>query len=239
MTVVPHYRLTMRGDLTDGEIWTCSLSLVPDNSAWETIASYAGFAEYLREHILAVNLTDDLAADCKSYFTRAGTHISQYATLTRVTLAAIDENGRYAAAASEVAVTGAGGADSTPFPHQIARKVTLESDDDLGRVKGGWYLPSPSTAGWDPLTNLWSATVTAEVRDSTQTFIQDLENAPGLDDNSFRVVIASSGRHNRDGSVRMGPRNSDVKRVNVGRRVDVIRRRSNKLSEARISDATV
>lgn len=242
MTFQPHLRLTWRGTLPNGEIWSNSLGLVPDSSAFQDAIDAVDFlpsVQILQALLPDINLTDDIVTDVVNFHSRLETRIVMDCVLTRITLAAIDQNGHYAAPPREAAVNVTGGAANGQMPHQIARKVTLESDDDLGRVKGGWFIPRPSNFEFDVSTDLWSATNTSACRDSVKTFLDDLENAPGLDNNSFRVVIPSQGRHNANGSVRMPPRNCDVKRVNVGRRADVQRRRANKISEARVTDAVL
>lgn len=238
-TYVPHLRLTWSGTLPSGEIWSNSCSLVPDNSAWSGLVGNSALITYVREHIGDPSIFEDLVADVRAYFTRDTTHICSDAKLTRIVLAGLDNEGHYVGPPREFAVPNDAGYWPNGFPEQIARKVTLETDADLGRVKGGWYLPMPESNGFDRGSDLWSATVTGEVRDSTRQFIDDLNNAPGLDDVALKVVVASQGRHNRDHSIRLPAGNYDVKRVNVGRRVDVQRRRANKYSEARITDATV
>lgn len=242
VTFRPHLRLTWKGTLPSGEIWSNSLSMVPNTSVFQDAENAVDFlpsVQILEALLPDVNLFDDLVVDVSNFHSRLATHIVMDCVLTRIVLAAIDQDGHYIGAAREAAVNVTGGQGSGALPHQIARKVTLEADDDLGRVKGGWFIPRPSNTGFDVASNLWAVDNTTEVRGSVQTFIGDLENAPGLDFNDFRVVIASQGRHNANGSVRMPPRNCDVKRVNVGRRADVQRRRANKLSEARIADAVV
>lgn len=239
MTFRPHLRLSWRGTLPNGEMWQNNVSLVPDNATWAAFTLVDDEIDYITEHLGLVNMADDLKVDVVNYHQRAGSHIGVNAVLTRVTLAAIGADGRYTAPPNEMAVANVTGGGSNNFPFQVSRKITLETDDDLGRVKGGWYQPCPDTSFFDSTTNLWSAAHILEVRDSVATFIADLENAPGLDDNSFRVVVASQGRHNSNGSVRMAPKNCDVKRVNVGRRPDVQRRRANKISEARGADVAV
>lgn len=235
----PHYRLTMAGTLPDDEIWNCTLSLVPDNSAWAELVTDISLADYLRENVNEPDLFDDIVDDCTAYHGRLETFIDSSAVLKRVTLAPIGADGRYAGAPKEAAVNTPGYSTGFPMPHQIARKITLETDSDLGRVKGGFYQPKPSGQEFDYGTDLWSVNVVTQVRASVTQFINDLNNAPGLDETAVKVVIASQGRHNHDGTVRQGPGNFDVARVNVGRRADVQRRRANKLSEARISDAVV
>lgn len=239
MTYKPHLRLTWSGDLPSGEIWSNSVSLVPDHGDWLALAGAAGMIAYLGTLLDTINLTDDLVTDVSNFHSRLDTRIVMDCVLKRITVAALDDEGHYIDAPREAAVNVQGGAANGQMPHQIARKVTLETDGDIGRVKGGWYIPRPSNYGFDVATDLWSTDQTSALRDSVKTFLDDLQNAPGLDFNSFKVVVASQGRHNANGSVRVAPDNHEVKRVNIGRRADVQRRRANKISEARITDATL
>lgn len=244
MTHVPHLRLTMAGDLgTSGEIFSMSLSLRPDISAWEEAINEAAQLAVLTNILIDSDADErfaDIVADCVAYFGDSDTELQYWARLRRVKLAAINAAGHYSAAPLESAVDVRGfHSASPPGPHQVARKVTLETDGDLGRIKGGFYLPMPTLLNFTVETNLFTAASAGFVQGRTSQFISDLNNVPGLDGTAFKVVIASQGRHNKDGSVRQGPSLQDVKRVNVGRRADVIRRRANKLSEARIADSTV
>lgn len=242
MTFEPHFRLTMQGDLPDGEMFSCSLSLVPDDSVWQELVLQALKVDRLISDLAEASggELDDIVADVTGFWSAANAHISADAVLKRVKLAAVDEDGHYVSSPREAAVNVAGAdGGSTYFPHQMARKITLETDADLGRVKGGFYLPGTTATGFDHTTNLYSAENSSTLRDTVKDLIDNLNNAPGLDAHALRVVIASQGRHNPDGSVRLAPGNHDVVRVNVGRRIDVQRRRANKISEARITDAAI
>lgn len=232
MTYVPHYRLTMAGELPAGEAFSCNLALTSND------APLIELLDFFTNDIPGA-LWDDIVADCSAFWARPASGINLSAVLKRIKLAAIDENGHYAGAAREAAVNVGGGDNNVRHPLQMSRKITFEADEDLGRVKGGFYLPAPTTNSWDAATNLTSVAYTESVRDSVQTFLNDLNNAPGFDANSLRVVIASQGRRSRTGAVTMPPKNCYVKRVNVGRRLDVQRRRANKISEARIADVAV
>lgn len=235
MDFVPHYRLTWSGTLPNGEIWSNSLSLVQETNLAGTIDDLLGFefGPYLDS-----DAWDDLVADVTAYHGRLSTRICDDCHLKKISLAPIDALGHYGGPAREAAVDVTGGAAGA-FPHQIARKVTLEASEDLGRVKGGWYIPRPSSFGFDVSTDLWAVDNTEGVRDSVQQFINDINNAPGIDEQSVRVVIASQGRHDRNGNLRLAKGNYVVDTVNVGRRADVQRRRANKLLEARLADAPV
>lgn len=231
----PHLRLSWTGDLPGGEMFSCSVSLVPDNNTWAAAVTAVAKIAILTNVLTDVNLTDDLVTDVTNYHSRETTGISPLCKVRRVKIAALDEDGHYIGAPKEAAVNIAGGGGNATMPNQISRKVTLLTNGDLGRVKGGWYLPGVSSAYYDVATQLFDTGSTAGLQASTLTFLQDLENAPGLDANSFLVAVASQGRHNKDGSLRTPARNHDVVGVSVGRRADVQRRRANKVSEARIA----
>jgi hypothetical protein len=230
----------MLGDLPSGEMFSRSVSL--GVSGFDVAAALA-FTNNARDNLAQADF-DDLVSDVTDYWSRYQTWISARAILKTVKLAPIGANGAYTGPAREAAVNVPGGASTSAgygemLPHQISRKVTLETDGDLSRIKGGWYLPGCSSQGFDAGSNLWSATVTSDCRDSTDTFLEALANSTGLDAlGSYKVVVASQGR-NRNGAQVVAPGNWEVKRVNIGRRLDVQRRRANKLSEARIADADV
>jgi hypothetical protein len=175
----------------------------------------------------------DLATDCSAYFARALTHIHLDAVLTKVKIAAIGADGKYTSAPVEKLVNTPGGwataLGSPRMPNSVACKVTLKTNADLGRVKGGFYLPLPAlTVATD---GRWVDAGNEEIEASTKTFIDDINNAPGADVLGVNVVVASQGRKNADGTVRLAPGNHPVLSVGVGRVPDTIRRRRNKLVE--------
>lgn len=243
MVYIPHARLSLIGDLPDGEMFSCNLSLAPQNQtteqALEWLSSILGAPENISQ-----NNWDDIVSDCTTFWSTPLAWISSRVILKRIKLAPIGANGLYTGPAREAAVNVAGGGgpslgNADMLPHQMARKVTFETAGDLGRVKGGFYLPGVTETGWDRATDLIAAGTAAEIRDVVQTFLNNLNDAPGLDGTgSAEVVIASQGR-TRNGVQVVPPTNWPVTAVNVGRRLDVQRRRANKLSEARISDAAV
>lgn len=247
VTYKPHLRLTMSGTIAGAqEQFSCSLSLEPHHSAFAALewgaAHTAALTAYLAGNF-GTNF-EDLVSDCQNFWTNANSGIHALAVLKRVTLAAIGPDGRYGGAALESAQNAAGGASTSNVncpPWQISRKITLETDGDLGRVKGGFYLPCPvvNADSFDPTTGLWTVERCEQVRDSVVDFLDSIANDPGFDVTDLRPCVASQGRHNKNGSVRLGPDNYEVKRVNVGRRPDVQRRRANKRTEARFADAPV
>lgn len=225
MVYLPHVRMTMLGDLPGGEIFSMSLSLDRPNPVPAV-------------NFFGIDVTDalwnDLADDCLEWFVRPATKICARAVLQKVKFAQIGADGHYTAAPIEKLRTTGGGVSAatfTPPPNQVARAITLHTAGDLNRVKGRFYAPMPALdVGTD---GVWSAANADAMEASDQTFINALNNQPGLDLQDIRVVVASQGRHNSDGSVRRGPANDVVTSISVGRVPDTIRRRRNKLSEGR------
>lgn len=226
-----HLRLTLTGTLPANEQFSVQLGLVPDQGVFLTVAS-GGFGAIARE-LLDDNqaLFDDVVGDVQNFWESPGAGIMSWATVHRVKMAAIGDDGRYAAPPREAAVSFSGNVAGSPLPNQVARKVTLITDGDLGRVKGGFYLPSPAPGPYDGGAQLFSVASTDAVRTQVANFIEDLENSPGLDFDSFKVIVPSAGRRNKDGSLRVGPKNHDVTGVTVGRRADIVRRRANQIPE--------
>lgn len=247
MTMKPHLKLTLNGSLgSSGEIFSCSLALQPHDNGWfaaeAALSPAPAFTDYMTGQVGPH--FSDIVNDCTAFWARPDTDVHGYAVLKTVKLVAIGADGHYASAPQEAAVNvaGGGGGGSAECPAwQIARKITLETDGDLHRVKGGFYLPLPIHAAvvWDGTTGLFTSARTNQVKASVVTFLNDLANNPGFDFADLRPCVASQGRHNKNGTVRLGPDNYEVKRVSVGRRPDVIRRRANKRTEAREAASNV
>lgn len=227
MTYRPHVLMTCHGTLPGSEIFSFGIALGradPLDNDWLDNAAFQPDA----------TVWDDLRDDCAAFF--SGAEISPRAVLTTVKFAWIGANGRYTKSPVERAVGGGsgvpgGGTGTAHPPNQVACAVTLHTGADLGRVKGRFYLPMPmQPAGTDgrmsePGRDLYES--------QAQTFINNINNQPGLDVLDIRVVVASQGRKNLDGSVRLAHDNHLVNAVSVGRTLDTIRRRRNKVTELR------
>jgi hypothetical protein len=175
----------------------------------------------------------DVRDDVEAYW--QSVPIASGARLMNVRIAPIGGDGKYSGPAVDKPVNGATGRagnwTGSTVPNQIALAATLHSAADLGRVKGRFYLPLPGApVGAD-------GRIGEGDRDSYETaasnFVNNLGNQPGLDVLDLRPVIASQGRRNSDGSVKIGPANHVVTAVSVGRTLDTVRRRRNSLSEFR------
>lgn len=225
MTYVPHLRVSMAGTLPGPEIFSMSLSMAfVDVEPWENLLQ------------LEPNDTqwDDIVADCVAFFGRAGTGITTDAVLKTVKIARIGANGLYAAPIVERAANQPGGQSQYDAlarkPNQVALAVTLHTDADLGRVKGRFYLPSPYWGVGD------DGRITSANAESTETsvatLLNDLANEPGIDVLNLKPVVASQGRTRNNVQV-LPPGNHEVTGVSVGRTLDTVRRRRNKVPEGR------
>jgi hypothetical protein len=222
-TYEKHVRATAYGTLAGPEIFSFGISLgrnfgapalsdalEPNNAVWQ-----------------------DMADDFQTFWQAIAIHNS--AKLMGVKFAPIGTDGKYSGPSIERTLggtTGIAGVTSTPrHANQVALAVTMHAVEDLGRVKGRFYLPVPGYAvGTD-------GRISEADRDSVETaakqFLDNINNQPGLDVLDMRTVIASAGRKNPDGSEKFSPRNFEVTSVSVGRTLDTIRRRRNKLTEYR------
>lgn len=227
MTFVRHLRVTLAGTLGDGrEIFSYGLSLARQNASW--------LGDLLAPDFPDSVYTDDWRDKCID-FHQSAAKIRTNAHLKRITIAQIGPDGRYEHAPAEYAVNNSGGYISgSVMPWQTSLAVTLHTKGDLERVKGRFYLPSPATSV-DPDTDLIPTADAESYRDAAVGWINAMGDQPGLDILDWRVVVASQGRHNPNGTVRAAPANYDVEAVSVGRRLDVIRRRANRATEARVA----
>jgi hypothetical protein len=203
------------------ETWQNSLALDKDPSEGSTLAA-----------VLDPNnpVWTDLKDDVQAYF--AGeTAISGVARLHWVKFAAIGANGKYTSSPvmreinGGVGIGGGGGGSAPSFPLQTACAITLTTATILSRVKGRFYLPAVSgPLGTDGRMSVaWAE----EVQGRAKTFLDNVANQPGIDVLDLRAVVASGTR--ADG---LGAQNHAVTGVTVGRTLDTIRRRRNRLPEA-------
>lgn len=235
MTVVPHVRMTAYGDLPGGEIFNFGLSLAnPDSED-------GGFGNGLWSGALVPggSVWDDLAADLQTFWSAAG--VWSGCKLRGVKFASIGADGKYRDSVIERVLgstTGVSGGNGLYQPaNQVTMAVTTHSVGDLGRVKGRFYLPMPGyQMGADGRI---SEANRDSIETAAQTWINNINNEPGLDLLNLHAVIASSGRHNQDGSVKLPPKNWPINAVSVGRVPDTQRRRRNKLTEFRGTPSTI
>lgn len=225
MTYVPHMRVSCLGTLRGGEIFSYSFAIA-EVDANGAIPSF--------QDIATGNATvwDDIAQDVADYHPMSGA--SSAAVLKTVKIASIGADGKYTEAPIERTVGGVNGVpglETPKYPNQVALAVTLHSAGDLGRVKGRFYVPSP---GYATETDARISEANRDIAETRAGMLVDaINNQPGLDVLNLRVVIASQGRRNADGTVKIPPKNHTVEAVSVGRTLDTIRSRRNKVTELR------
>lgn len=227
MVYVPHYRLTMSGVIgpdPGNEIWSCTLNISN------------GDTESLEARLLGAQpddaVYDQFANSCALWFIRPASGIHPDCGLRKIKIAHVGADGKYTGAPVERPSAQQGhGANGIRHPNSVALALTLNTTADLGRVKGRIYSPLPA------FQVLSDGTISAVDRNaasaSFQQLVNDINNQPGLDVLDLRVVVASQGRHNKNGTVRLGPGNHVVTSVGVGRVLDTVRRRRNALVEGR------
>lgn len=236
-----HVRISMLGTIGASEIFSMNLAYrLNPGPVWEAFGGLEPNA----------SVWDDMAMDCAQWFANGATRIHQEARLRTVKFASIGDDGLYDAPVIErslgapgggITVGAAGGVPGNSSgprpPNSQSLALTLHTAGDNQRIKGRIFLPIPE------LTVDSDGRISPSDADSIEgrfrTLIEDLNNEPGIDLLNGRVVVASGGRRNSDGSVKMGPSLQDVIGVSVGRVPDVQRRRRNKLSENRTLSAAI
>ncbi len=225
MNYAPHARVVMSGTIGGdfAEIFSMSFSVGEDTTA----SISPGFN-------MSAARVDDLVADISGWFSGVDTRIAAVARLRQVKVSNINALGKVVGEVQkrDVNVAGASLAGSCG-PWQVAQKVTLNTDGDFKKVRGGFYVPCPDLTELDRGVNLWSATSIANSQLRLDQFVEAVNNQPNLDEAGFEMVVASQGRRNPDGTLRIQPANYRVQSVSIGRRPDVVRRRGNAVGEAR------
>lgn len=221
-----HYRVTALGTLgTSQERFSYGLNMAPNNGAGDANGVEG-----------TITLNDDawadVAEDLRSFHGAAGTHLSSRAVLTGVKVAKIGADGKYLEDPKYFDVVDTpGGSTLSSNSHlilpQTAVAVSLVTARRGPSGKGRFYLPMP-IAGIDAGTFEADPTIITSIRDSAQTLINDLNNAPGFDLTEVKVCVASTKGFN-----------TGVTGVRVGRILDTIRTRRAQLVENHTAVAAV
>lgn len=127
-----------------------------------------------------------------------------------------------------------GGNASATYPPQVALKITTVALERGPAQFGGWYLPIPSQGiGTD--CRLSAATALTYATQAS-TFLKNVSNAidmPGVTTSSAAVNVSKGPPGSTTGT------RQEVDHVEVGRVLDTIRSRRNKLLEERQADAHI
>jgi hypothetical protein len=224
MAFKPHWRISFHGRIGGAlglEQFSCNFALAGQDEATDAVVPA----------LLGPNddYWTDLADDVARYFSDGASKVHADAVITGFKAARIGADGKYTEAPVERVMSWPGGGAGIRPPNSTACKVTLGTNGDLSRVKGGWYLPVPSMVV--QADGRWLEADVESVEARTRDFINDVNNAPGINILGLRMAVASQGRFNKNGSQRVPPRNHVVRRVAVGRVPDTMRSRRNKLVE--------
>ena len=208
MPYAPHYRLTLSGVLgsllSPAEEFSFSLALDNPGAAVQGPVVPAA-----------------VITACQNYFGRVTTHIGGTAFLTRIRLSSLIQDplgpNTKATGTAQALSSVPGGGSTSGNPFQIAVAVSLNAATATKQFKGRFYLPSPTSMGFDPATGRHSQFATADVVTSSKTFVNDLNAETTL--GSVIVASSISGNH-------------PVSSIRVGDVPDTIRRRRNEITEA-------
>jgi len=172
-------------------------------------------------------LATDMFADCKAW-AAAETGIWLGSSLDTLKLARIGPNGLYRedAIVDEFPAVQFAGGTTLSFPFQVALAISLDTGQRGPRKRGRVYLPTPSV-GLET-DGQFGASSAEGFRNRFATFLNNLNNAGGLDANAPNVTIASSFGFN-----------TDVTSIRVGRVLDTQRRRRRSLPEDYTAPAAI
>lgn len=224
MPFAPHYRITALGQFGSGpsEIFSYGLNMEFGSTPIGELVDAGPNQAAL----------DDMADDLAAFHGRAESKISIAAHLTAVKIAHIGADGKYTQDPFIKSFAVNGGVDDrigatwfVPRPPQVACAVSLNTDLRGPSGKGRFYLPLPAVSVEATNSYRMSVADAESIRGSVKTLLDSLNNNPGFDIFSPSVVVASTKGFN-----------TPVTSVRVGRVLDTIRTRRNKLVESYTAD---
>ncbi len=169
----------------------------------------------------------DLAADATAFHGTPNAKISAQAVLQTVKFARIGPDGRYIGNPRSVNVNQAGGGGALKYPFQIALAVSLSTARRGATGRGRFFLPSPTFIVASETGQFLQPDINAAAL-AVQTFLNNVNNQPGLEGSAPRVVVASSKGYN-----------TNVSGVRIGSVPDTIRSRRRQLLETYSPTAAV
>lgn len=218
MAFAEHIRMTALGRLgsASGERFSYGLNIAHVGSTPFT-------ANFLTPN---ADVWEDFAADVRAFHGSANTNLSSRAILEEVKFAVIGTDGKYKEDPVVVNVVDCPGGSvevdnvQQLVPPQSALVISLVTARRGPTGKGRFYLPMP-VVGVSADTLQISDGFRDSVASSAQTFLNNLNNQPGMDVLDLQVVVASTKGYN-----------TPVTGVRVGRVLDTVRSRRRGLLEA-------
>lgn len=218
-TYTEHLRVAFSGFLgpngTPLEQWSCSLSMAnPGGAGGLFLPAQAD--------------VDDLAADWTAFMTRPESRWHGHAHLTQVAVYRVTPNGKtedggpYRLWKGDANGLAANQTSSPVHSPQTALVVSLNKASSSRRHKGRVFLPFPQVGMQQDF--MLDQAQCQGLATSFAQLVTDLNNWPGVDHDSTRVVVASTF-----GDI------TPVTDVRVGRRWDVMRSRANALPESYVT----
>ncbi len=217
MVYAPHVRMTVQGSfrpsliLPTYEIWSTSLAIaVPGGGTLP--ATGPGLND---------TLWADMAEDFRVFLSSVGAAPSNGLSIDSFKAATIGADGSYTAEPTivdygPVMLGGTGAIGKAP---QTALAVSLNTTAPLDRVKGRMYLPAPAYVPQDD--GRISPANAAAAANAAATFINNINNQPGIDQSPGTVAVVASTKGT----------NWKIDAVRVGRVLDTIRTRRNQMVE--------
>lgn len=222
MTYRPHILVQFGGRLFSTEQWSCGLRMTLGDPETLNLVSEESMQEWAVENI------QDIADDITAWFTRSTSYISSAARLDFVKANTIRADGRYwdeeGTNVLDLPLQTAPQGGVTPGEPQNTVAISLLTAATRGRAHRGRVYPPTGNLPVTAATGKLSASVPAEMAASFGQLIDELNNEPGFDVQSPRVVIASDLGN-------PGPARN-VTAVTAGDVVDTQRRRRRSLVEA-------
>lgn len=208
------------------------------------MGSFGGGAEqwttgfYLGQQDADAALPTQAVADAivplwKTFFTQASSQISYNWSTDNIKLSSVGTDGKSNPADTIYSVvSGCAGGQANVYPPQIALVATLFSSKPRGGAsKGRMYLPGVVRAIDN--TGHIDGTTVAGMLGNLKTFLQAVNNIANTPD---RIILASHGSINKDGTPKVGglssPENRFVQGVKLGNVYDTQRRRRGALKES-------
>jgi hypothetical protein len=182
------------------------------------------------------NACDDVLADLTAFWQTPTAYIPRYAVLTWFKWNRIGTNGRYVNDTTRIRenLSIAGGSNPTtanpPLPHQVAWTTTYLTNAQRGLAnKGRTYWPT--NVQLNSSTLLVEATSANYMAQNVSELIRAWGDWPGLDVTGVVPVVGSIGEGSRPGQYR------SIRSISVGNRLDIQRRRAEKVTEERYGAA--
>ncbi len=215
MAYPSHYLISLRGALGN-----------PHLEQWSTSFRLSRVRGGSPDYVLTQGHLDDIANDTATLLVQSG-HWGSEVTFTEARGYRIGEDGRTVGDVlySVRPANEQGGGTQAAHPWQCALVLSLRTNIQRGPASRGRMYWPPIRADLDPQTGQISLTKQSQLLESLRSWMQGINNNPGIDGTAARVSVVSGILQ---GTI------ADVNRIRVGRAMDTQRRRREDVDEAYI-----